>query len=368
MQATQVQLIKEIKTIEYFDKRRYRFTFLNNTRIWITSVTTKLEEYREEGREAYREQVGTEEANRVMEEAGEWGSRVHHAAFLLATGGAVLYEPPAYQTVGIMNEEIAALIKQNNLVRQQLAVQNIPFLTINDQFRFLQVLRFKHWLDVVKPEVLYAEAVVYALANPNDPVDPIHSDIAGRLDFLFRTKEGHYSIAGEHDVYLPSGIVLPDLKSGKAWSKRFFYQMAAYRKAVKKSLGLEVESTVGIHVNAKTKTGLNTLVHGKEEADHDFTVWEYIAAIYDEKHKNDVPEEFEFESVILSDVARDAVMFGMTIPNKETEAKIGAELVEKINKAAEFQTDLAQATDIETEEPQPGTVDKTFLRKSHRRQ
>ena len=128
------QLIKEIKTVEYFDKRRYKFTFLDNAVRYIASVTTKLEEYREQGIERYRETVGPEEANRAFEEGGEWGGIVHHACFLLATGGAVLYEPPAYQTVGIENEEVAALIKQNVLICQQLAVRKIPYLKINDQF------------------------------------------------------------------------------------------------------------------------------------------------------------------------------------------------------------------------------------------
>ena len=355
------QLIKEIKTVEYFDKRRYKFTFLDNAVRYIASVTTKLEEYREQGIERYRETVGPEEANRAFEEGGEWGGIVHHACFLLATGGAVLYEPPAYQTVGIENEEVAALIKQNVLICQQLAVRKIPYLKINDQFRYLQVRKFKGWLDVVKPEVLFAESVVYSLSL----------DIAGRLDFLFRVKEGNYPIAGAKDVYLPSGIILPDVKSG-AWSNRHWLQMGAYRRAVMESLGLEVLATVGIHLKAMTNTGMNTLVHLAEEADHDFELYQHVAAIYDDKHKNDTPKDFEFESVLLSDFARDAVMLGTTIQNPIAEVQVQKEVVENVNKsekAAKFTEDLENTTDIETEQPaEPGIVDKSFLRKSHRRQ
>lgn len=334
-----MELIKDIKTVEYFDKRRYKFTFLDNTVRYITSVTTKLEEYREKGIELYRERVGSEEADRAMEEGGEWGTIVHHACFLLATGGAVLYEPPAYQTVGIINEDVIELVKQNNFMRQQFDVNKIPYITINDQFRYLQCRKFKNWLDVVKPEVLYAETKIYSLED----------DIAGRLDFLFRVKSGHYPIAGAKDVWLPDGVILPDVKAG-AWSQKFYYQLAAYRVAVKKSLGIEVDATVGIHLKAQTNTGLNTLVHNKEEADHDFTIYQHIAAIYDEKHKNDIPTEFEFESVLLSDQARGTVMLGITIPNPAAEAQVAQE--------------VAGQQSFELTKPDK---DKDFLRKPRKR-
>ena len=303
-------IIKEIKSIEAFDSRRYRFTFLDNVKRYIASVTTKLEEYREKGVERYRENVGAEEANRALNEGAEMGSLVHHACFLLATGGAVLYEPPAYQTVGIANEEVGELVKQNSLIRQQLLVQKIPFLTINDQYRYLQCAKFKKWLDVVKPEVLYAETVVY----------DIELDIAGRIDFLFKVKGGSYPIAGSKDVWLPQGIILPDVKSG-SWSEKYWLQLGAYRKAVQNSLGLEVEATVGIHLKAMTNSGLNTLVHSAEEADNDFQLYQHVAAIYDAKHKNDNPTDFEFETVLLGTQAS-GVILGTTMPNKMSDEKL----------------------------------------------
>jgi hypothetical protein len=307
-----MELIKEIKTVEVFDKRRYKFTFTNNAVRYIASVTTKLEEYREQGIERYRENVGTEEANETMREGGEWGSIVHHGCFLLATGGAILFEPPAYQTIGIQNEEVAILVKQNNLIRQQLNIQQVPHLTINDQYRFLQCRKFKKWFDIVKPEVLFAETVIYSLK----------SDIAGRLDFLFKVKAGKYPIAGTKDVELPEGIILPDVKTGN-WSNKYWYQLGAYRKAVKESLDLDVVATVGIHLKASTTTGLNTLVHLAEEAEHDYELYQHVAAIYDEKHKNDSPADFEFESVLLSEKA--SAILGITIPNQNAEAQVIAE-------------------------------------------
>jgi hypothetical protein len=308
-----IPLIKEIKSVEYFDKRRYKFTFTNNTTRYITSVTTKLEEYREQGIEHYREKVGQEEADRALEEGGEWGSIVHHACFLLATGGAVLYEPPGFQTIGIPNEDIASLVKQNHLIRQQLDLNKIPHMTINDQYRYLQVRKFKHWIDTVKPEVLYAETVVYSLTH----------DIAGRMDFLFRVKGGSYPIAGAKDVTLPDGIIIPDIKSG-AWSNKYWLQFAAYAKAVEESLGIEVVATVPIHLKAATNTGLNTMVHLAEQMKHDFELYQHVAAIYDDKHKNDTPTEFEFESVLLSSQARGTLFLGQVLENPVAE-KIAAE-------------------------------------------
>ena len=342
------QLIKEIKSVEYFDKRRYRFTFLNNTVRYIASVTTKLEEYREQGLEIYREKVGSEEADRAMQEGGEWGSIVHHACFLLATGGAVLYEPPGFQTIGIQNEDVGALVKQNVLIRRQLDVANIPHMTINDQFRFLQCRKFKTWIDIVKPEVMYAEAVVYSLTH----------DIAGRIDFLFKVEGGSYPVAGVKDVFIPKGIILPDVKSGQ-WSRKHFLQMAAYRMAVQESLGLDVVATVGIHLKAQTKSGLNTLVHQGDEIDNDFKVYQNVAAIYDDKHQNDTPQEFEFESVLLGTKANDVVL-GATLPNPVAEAEVAKEVTDKVNA-------IESPEPLSTEAPPAvGATELEFLRPTKR--
>jgi len=316
-----MELIKEIRTVEYFDKRRYKFTFTNNEVRYIPSVTTKLEEYREQGLEYYRERVGTEEADRAMEEGGEWGGIVHHGCFLLATGGAVLYEPPSYQTIGIANEDVADLVKQNTLIRQQLDAKGIPYLTINDQFRFLQARKFKFWMDTVKPKVLFAETVVYSLAH----------DIAGRIDFLFEIQEGNYPIAGVKEIFLPGGIVLPDVKTG-AWSDRHFLQMAAYRVAVKESLNVDVVATVGIHLKAKTNSGMNTLVRVSPEVDKDFEGFQHVAALYDRKHKNDEPQDFEFESVLLSNEARGAIPLGIVMENQTGGKQLTAHLKASVKK------------------------------------
>ena len=354
--AQTAPLIKEIKTVELFDKRRYKFTFLNDAVRYITSVTTKLTEYREEGIERVREQVGTEEANRMMEEGGTWGSIVHHACFLLATGGAVFFEPPNYETVGIMNEEVASLIKQNNLVRGQLAIRNIPFLTIHDQFRYLQCKKFSYWLDTVQPEILLAETKVYSLQH----------DIAGRIDFLMRVKEGHYPIAGESDVWLPGGIILPDVKSG-AWSNKAWLQMAAYKVAVFESAGYEVAATVGIHLKAKTSSGLATLVHTGEVIDQDFQLYQHVAAIYDSKHKNDVIDDYEFETVLLGKAASDAVFLGGTLQNAAAETRIMSEQVGSVERAAEFSEDLRNAKEIEDIQSPAVKVNTDFLRRKTRR-
>ena len=317
-------IIKEIKTIEVFDERRYKFTFLDKSVRYIPSVTQKLTEYREKGIERLREDIGTEEANALMNEAGEWGSKVHHAAFVIAVGGCVMYEPPAYKTVGILNEEVAGVMQQNRLIRQQLDLQNIPHMTIHDQFRFLQVKKFDYWMKTVKPEVVYAETVVYSLTH----------DIAGRLDFLFKVKEGNYPIAGAKDVFLPEGIILPDVKTG-AWSNKHYLQMSAYRVAVAESLGIDVVATVGIHLKAATNSGLNTLVRLGPEADEDFKVYQNVAAVYDYKHKNDTPEDYEFETVLMGEQAS-GVILGATMPNKVAEAQIGAAAVQKLNEGLEF--------------------------------
>lgn len=93
-------IIKDILQVDFFDNRYYKFTFLNDTVRWIPSVSTKLREWKDDGIDRWRGNVGNEEADRRFEQAGEEGTLVHHACFLLATGGAVLYQPPFYQTVG----------------------------------------------------------------------------------------------------------------------------------------------------------------------------------------------------------------------------------------------------------------------------
>ena len=98
--------------------------------------------------------------------------------------------------------------------------------------------------------------------------------------------------------------------------------MSAYRAAVRESLDMDVVATVGIHLKAKTDSGLNTLVHLAEEADHDFSLYQHVAAIYDAKHTDDEPKEFEFESVLLSEQARGAVVLGSILPNPTAEKEV----------------------------------------------
>lgn len=311
-------IIKDILQVDFFDNRYYKFTFLNDTVRWIPSVSTKLREWKDDGIDRWRGNVGNEEADRRFEQAGEEGTLVHHACFLLATGGAVLYQPPFYQTVGIKNEAVDNLVKQNELIRKQLKVLDIPFLTIEDQYRYLQVKLFDGWLKEVKPEVLYAETVVYSLAH----------DVAGRIDFLFRVKEGEYEIAGAKKVWLPEGIILPDVKSG-SWSDKHLLQMGAYRVAVEESLGLQVAATVGIHLKAGTNTGLNTIVRPAKEADIDYESYRNVAAVWDRKNKNKNPKDFKFESVLLGQKA-EGVILGATLENPVSAVEVQKEALSKI--------------------------------------
>lgn len=326
-------LIKEIATIEYFDNRFYKFTFENNSVRWIASVTKKLEEYREKGIESFRENVGTEEANRVLEEGGEWGGIVHHGCFLIATGGVVLYEPPAYQSVGIPNLEVDTLRKQNASYREQLDRAGRPHLTISDQYRFVQVMKFKYWFDTVQPEVLFAETRVFSLDD----------GIAGRIDFLFRVsggayplhgtlvvnpKDGSLSLARAKDVVLPEGIILPDVKSG-TWSNKYWLQMGAYARAVEVSLGQEVLATVAIRLKSTNMMGMITDLHSKDEIVTDLTNFKHVSAIYDLKHSGDEPFDMRFHSILYSLYANPQVPLGAVMPNPVDEAKVAAEGAEK---------------------------------------
>jgi len=326
-------LIREIATVEYFDSRYYKFTFASGSVRWIASVTKKLEEYREKGLETFRENVGTEEANRVMEEGGEWGGIVHHGCFLIATGGAVLYEPPAYQSVGIPNKEIDELRKQNASYREQLDKINRPHLTISDQYRFVQVMKFKYWFDTVQPEVLFAETRVYSLED----------GIAGRIDFLFRVKEGDYPLSGTmvvnpqdsslslvraKAVHLPGGIVLPDVKSG-TWSNKYWLQMGAYARAVEVSLGEKVLATIGIRLKSNNMMGMSTDVHEADQLSVDLENFKHVAAIYDLKHSDAEPFDMRFNSVLYCLSANPQVSLGAVIPNPTDEATVEKEEAEK---------------------------------------
>jgi hypothetical protein len=335
-QSPLASLIREIATVEYFDSRYYKFTFASSATRWIASVTKKLEEYREKGIENFRETVGAEEANRALEEGGEWGGIVHHGCFLIATGGAVLYEPPAYQSVGIANKEVDELRKQNASYREQLDKINRPHLTISDQYRFVQVMKFKYWFDTVQPEVLFAETRVYSLDD----------DIAGRIDFLFRVSGGAYPLHGTlsvqpdsslkltraKDVVLPEGIVLPDVKSG-TWSNKYWLQMGAYARAVEVSLGQQVLATVAIRLKSTNMMGMITDVHSAGEIVTDLTNFKHISAIYDLKHANDEPFDMRFNSILYSVFANPAVPLGAIMPNPTDETKVAEEEVKKLNEA-----------------------------------
>jgi hypothetical protein len=185
----------------------------------------------------------------------------------------------------------------------------------------LQVRRFKNVFDVLKPKTLYAEATVYSLTH----------DIAGRVDFIWEVEGATVNIS-QRGVDIPKGNIIVDVKTG-SWSKKALYQMAAYDKAIQESLGIPIVATVGIHLKAQTQSGVNVIVRRRAEIDHDFSIYQHIAAIYDEKHRNDAYSDYEFESVVVGERAAEAIMLGQTIRNATAEADMLKSVADKINAA-----------------------------------
>ena len=228
----------EVKQIDWFDDHFYKIRYLNEAKVevetYFPSITTKLGAISKPQLLRWYGDLGTVEAKRRTQEAGERGSRIHWAWYYFTTGGAVVYQPPKaplYST-----EEMAEIYKRFN--NQVFVLQNQ-----DEMFDFLKMQRFH---EIIKPEEMQSEIKVFNVE---------HNE-AGTADNIFILKEGEYEISGREKLKLEAGLYIFDLKTGRSINEEHFMQVSAYLMCAE-SMGMgQFKGCLIGHTQAQIRTGI----------------------------------------------------------------------------------------------------------------
>lgn len=271
---------ENVTQIEWWDSHFYKVDFGDGKIDYFPSVTSKLNASPKPFLARWRGDVGNQEADRRLHDAEERGSRIHYAWYTINTGGTVLYNPfmrPVY-----MAEDIAEITKK----------ENGKVFVLNYQEEMYALYKLQRWCQVVQPEILMSEKVVYSIQNRD----------AGQMDNLMRIKAGKYQINGKEPLVLKEGLYVFDLKSGNSVdSDDAPAQVAAYANCLYEMEGLDIEGTLIVHTNSQTRTGisgLSTILSTREEMKENYKFYRDVASVWERKLAKDKPKLFEFPSLI----------------------------------------------------------------------
>ena len=269
-----------VKQIEWFDSHFYKVTEDGKDPIYIPSVTTKLGAVAKPFLLKWYGDIGGREAHLQKTEAGDSGSRVHHAYHVFKTNGAVVYQP--YQKPTYTFDELHALEKK---YEGSIAV-------LNRQDEMYAVYKLQKLYDILKPVVMFSEVIVYSTATMN----------AGQVDDIWHLEAGEYKVNGREPLIIEeSGLYINDLKTGNQVDDDSFMQTAAYLKLAEEMGIGEFKGTLLTHTNAKTKSGIEGLavyLRSRPEVESDYSDFEKVAAIWQRKFSSMKPKCFEFPSLI----------------------------------------------------------------------
>ncbi len=270
----------EVKMVEWFNDHWYKMETLEDGKLktaWCASVTTKLGVIDKPFLARWRGDLGNREADMRVFEAGERGTRIHHAINVMINKGVVIFNP--FNHPNYTPEQIAELEKAGGVA------------IVKYQDEYLQVLKIHEWMKRVNPDVLFAEKTVYDLENKD----------AGTADLAVHIKKGVYEVNGSKPLAIPEGNYIVDFKTGNQVSDEASYQVAAYAHcAGKMNLG-NFMGTIILHTSSKNKggiKGLSTLLRLGEEMAEDYFTYRQIAKVWEIKNKEAEPETFEFPSMI----------------------------------------------------------------------
>lgn len=235
----------EVKQISWFDNHYYRIRYLDERKVeieeYFASVTTKLGVLAKPHLIKWYGQVGYQEARRVMREAADRGTRIHHAWYTWAMNGAVVYDDPTTRNTdfGYTREEIEEIYKRFN--------GNVWVLENQDEhYDFLKLVQM---FNILKPDVVESEKKVYNVEHKE----------AGTADNIFVLKEGKYEISGSTPLKLPGGIYVGDLKTGAQISQEHKMQIAAYTICLE-SMGYDrFQGALIYHTQSTIKSGIQGL-------------------------------------------------------------------------------------------------------------
>lgn len=267
-----------IVQVQWFDDHFYKVALPDGTEEYYPSVTTVLGMIMSQFLVRWRADVGNEEADRRLHEAGRRGSRIHHACDIMEQGGAIIFNDfrrPVYSRQEIIDIETKYPVS----------------MVLSEQAEMYQVLKYRKWLDAVNPKLVAAETMV---ADPE-----IQS--AGTLDRVYYIEEGVYHIAGKTPLKLKAGLYLADIKSSNEIDEKYYKQIATYAKMYAKAYEVEFAGGLIIHTNSKVKNGiegLTTVLRTPEEMNEDYNSYLDIYKVWKHSNPDPRPKVFSFPSML----------------------------------------------------------------------
>lgn len=287
-----------VKMISRYDDRFYAVTLLNGEIRYLPSVTTYLSALNKEWLPRLRGDIGNREADIRLSDAAERGSRIHHACYIYATGGVVMFEYPAE-----MNFEEAVEIRTRNAqVVAQCNAQGIRWYKLYRQNEMEQHERFVKWCEIVKPKFICAEQVFWSL----------ELNMAGTLDYVVYIDQGEYAVSGKTPVKL-GGTYVIDVKSGFAFDEGYYLQMSGYKKLYEQRRNAQLTGTIGLHLNSSTRTGIpgvSTYVTEGEKVDEHFERLMDVQRIWQWQNPNAAPKAGAFRSITAREKVEEGLVYG----------------------------------------------------------
>jgi len=278
---TNNQSVQEVKLISFFDEHFYKIYFPNGKIDYFPSTTTKLSIIDKPGLRRWYASLGEREAKKRANDAADRGSRIHHAAQVMAMGGCVIYQP--IQRPNYNSEELLNLKKKYH---------DLYFLEHQDEM--LDVWKIQKFFEKVNPLIIGTETIVYSVKNRE----------AGTIDLVIKIKE-NCKIEGvnKEPFELEKGIWICDYKTGNLYDEARM-QLASYFEMFKEVSELrdQLKGALIIHTGSKSRIGipgLNVIKLTPEELKIDYADYRHTAAIWERKNKLAMPKLFEFPSMLV---------------------------------------------------------------------
>ena len=272
----------EIKLCEFFEEHWYRVCLSDYSTDYYPSVTTKLSIIDKPGLRRWYASLGEREARKRTTEAADKGSRIHHAAQIMAQGGAVIYQPIRHPNYD--GEELFKLKKKYK-----------DLYILEHQDEMLDVWKIKQFFAKVNPLIIGTEVIVYSVTNKE----------AGTIDLIFRIKEDcEIEGVNKEPLKLEKGIYIGDYKSGNLYDEARMQVSTYGAMLVEMSAEYkrEIKGALLIHTGSKSRTGIPGLEVIKltlEEMREEYVDFRHTAAMWSRKNKLAMPKLLNFPGLLV---------------------------------------------------------------------
>jgi hypothetical protein len=273
--------------VDWFDDHFYEIGFADGTSQTLVSYSTVANIVSNPFFSRWRGKLGNEEADRILHETGDAGSRVHHAWYVYVNKGAVMYRAPWNKHQPISPELVSEVKEKYPL-----------WCELHTQEEQIQLHRLKRWMQQVQPITVASEMTVY---SPS-------AGVAGTLDTLFDVTAGLYGINGREPLMLKKGLTLVDIKTGSSTqADDVQVQLGVYAKLLEEShpeFGKVVQGLM-IKTQAQTRTGiegLSTTLYNREQLDQGWEIFQPMHKLWTWKHELAIPKRLKFPAIIAHDI------------------------------------------------------------------